>query len=147
MLLYQTTNFRDKFTLKIRKNMIMTSPELTIEGSKTMPTISFKSGKLRIMGRSIPSDSRRLYDPLFHVLYLYSQDPEENTEIEIQLEYLNSDSNRSLMNLLILAEKLHRRGKNVVIKWFYKNNDNVMFDQGHIFKSLIDVPFSFELIN
>jgi Domain of unknown function (DUF1987). len=124
----------------------MTSPELTIEGSKTMPAISFKSGKLQIIGRSIPADSKRLYDPLFHVLYLYSQDPEDVTEIDIQLEYLNSDSNRSLMNLLILAEKLHRRGKKVIIKWFYRNNDNVMFEQGHIFKSLLDVPFCFEII-
>lgn len=125
----------------------MTSPELTIEGSKTMPSITFKSGKLKIIGRSIPPDSKRLYDPLFHVLYLYSQDPEEVTEINIQLEYLNSDSNRSLMNLLILAEKMHRRGKQVVIRWYYKNNDSVMFEQGHIFKSLIEVPFCFEPIN
>jgi hypothetical protein len=125
----------------------MISPELIIEGSKTMPAISFKSGKLRIIGRSIPADSRRLYDPLFQVLYLYSQDPEDVTEINIQLEYLNSDSNRSLMNLLILAEKMCRRGKKVIINWFYKSNDTVMFEQGHIFKSLIEVPFRFELIN
>jgi hypothetical protein len=125
----------------------MVSPELTIEGSKTMPAISFIRGKLRIIGRSIPADSKRLYDTLFHVLYLYSQDPEETTEINIQLEYLNSDSNRSLMNLLILAEKMHRRGKKVIINWFYKNNDSVMFEQGNIFKSLIEVPFCFELIN
>jgi hypothetical protein len=129
------------------KDALMTSPELIIEGSITMPAITFKNGKLRIAGRSIPHDSKRLYDPLFHVLYLYSQDPEEVTEISIQLEYLNSDSNRSLMNLLILAEKLHRRGKKVVINWIYKKTDTSMFEQGHIFKSLIDVPFCFELIN
>jgi hypothetical protein len=50
------------------------------------------------------------------------------------------------MNLLILAEKMHRRGKKVEIKWFYRKNDNVMFEQGHIFKSLLDVPFCFEII-
>ena len=125
----------------------MISPELIIEGTKTMPSISFKSGKLKIVGRSIPTDSKRIYDPLFHVLYLYSQDPEDITEIDIQLEYLNSDSNRALMNLLVLAEKLYRKGKQVVIKWFYNKNDSFMFEQGNIFKSLIEVPFCLELIN
>jgi hypothetical protein len=125
----------------------MISPELTIDGSKTMPAISFRKGKLTISGRSIPSDSKDLYDPLLKVLYSYSLDPEINTEINIHLDYLNSDSNRSLMNLLIIAEKIHRRGCNVVIHWFYKNNDRGMYDQGNIFKSLIEVPFQFEAIN
>ena len=146
-MICQSSNFGDKFTFDMIEEINMKSPELIIEGSKTMPAISFKSGKLKITGRSIPTDSRRLYDPLFHVLYLYSQDPEDVTEFNIQLEYLNSDSNRSLMNLLIIAEKMHRRGKEVIIKWYYKNSDTVMFEQGHIFKSLIDVPFCFELIN
>jgi hypothetical protein len=125
----------------------MISTELTIEGTKTMPTVRFKNGKLQISGRSIPTDSKKLYESLFHVLNIYSQDPAETTEINIQLEYLNSDSNRALMNLLVLAEKLHRKGKNVLIRWFYTDNDPVMYEQGHIFKSLIEVPFCFELIN
>lgn len=125
----------------------MNSPELIIEGSKTMPAITFKKGKLNIVGRSIPIDSGELYELLYNVLYSYSDNPENETEINIQLEYLNSVSNRSLMNVLLLMEKIHNKGKNVVVRWFYKKNDMVMFDQGNIFKSLIEVPFCFETIN
>jgi hypothetical protein len=125
----------------------MISSELKIEGSKTMPAISFRNGKLNIIGRSIPSDSKGLYEPLFKMLFLYSQHPEDSTEINIQLDYLNSDSNRALMNVLLMAEKIYVKGNKVRVRWFYKNNDSVMYDQGNIFKSLIEVPFSFEPIH
>ncbi len=124
----------------------MNSPELIIKGSKTMPAITFSKGKLDIVGRSIPTESRGFYDSLFNVLYTYSNNPENVTEINFQLEYLNSDSNRSILNILLIAEKLYNKGKNVVIRWFYKNNDSFMLDQGNIFKSLIEVPFCFEPI-
>jgi len=122
----------------------MISPELKIEGSKTKPAVTFKNGKLSIEGRSIPHDSRELYEPILQTLFFYSQNPEDITEINIHLEYLNSDSNRALMNVLILVEKIYRKGKDVLIRWYYKNNDIVMYDQGNIFKSLIEAPFKFE---
>jgi hypothetical protein len=125
----------------------MISSELKIEGSKTMPAITFRHGKLNIIGRSIPADSKGLYEPLFKMLFSYSQHPEDSTEINIQLDYLNSDSNRALMNVLLLAEKIYYKGNKVMVRWFYKNNDSAMYDQGNIFKSLIEVPFSFEPIH
>jgi SiaC family regulatory phosphoprotein len=125
----------------------MIAPELKIEGSKTQPAVTFKNGKLNIVGRSIPHDSRELYEPILQTLFFYSQNPEDITEINIHLEYLNSDSNRALMNVLVLVEKIYRKGKDVLIRWYYKNNDIVMYDQGNIFKSLIEVPFKFEPIN
>ena len=125
----------------------MISSELKIEGSKTMPAITFRNGKLNIIGRSIPQDSRGLYEPLFKLLYSYSQHPEDSTEINIQLDYLNSDSNRALMNLLLMVEKIYIKGNKVMVNWYYRNNDSVMYDQGNIFKSLIEVPFTFEPIH
>jgi hypothetical protein len=125
----------------------MISSELKIEGSKTMPAITFRNGKLNIIGRSIPADSQGLYEPLFKLLFSYSKHPEDSTEINIQLDYLNSDSNRALMNLLLVAEKIYDKGNKVLVRWYYKNNDSGMFDQGNIFKSLIEVPFSFEPIH
>jgi hypothetical protein len=123
------------------------SSELKIEGSKTMPAITFRKGKLNIIGRSIPADSQGLYEPLFKILFSYSQHPEDSTEINIHLDYLNSDSNRALMNVLLMVEKIYYKGNKVLVRWYYKINDSVMFDQGNIFKSLIEVPFSFEPIH
>ncbi len=122
----------------------MISPEIKIDGSKTMPAITFINGKLNIVGRSIPHNSREWFEPLFQAMYAYALEPKEITEIDIQLDYLNSDSNRALLNLLMIAEKMYSRGKKVIVRWYYQNNDAVMYDQGSIFKSLVDLPFSFE---
>ena len=121
----------------------MNTTELLIEGSKIKPTVSFQHGRINIVGRAIQQNAGDWFVPLFHALNQYSQNPNEVTEINIQLDYLNSDSNRSLMNILVLAEKIHSRGKKVVIRWYYKKNDTTMFDQGSVFQSLFDVPFSF----
>jgi hypothetical protein len=121
--------------------------EINIQGTKTLPAITFKNGKLNIVGRSIPHDSSEWFSPLLNVMYNYSQHPEKVTEINIHLDYLNSESNRTLMNLLVVAEKIYNSGRNVEIKWYYKSNDSVMFEQGNIFQSLIEIPFKFESIS
>jgi hypothetical protein len=125
----------------------MNVTELNIEGSKIKPSISFRKGKIDIVGRSIQPNAGEWFYPLFQALSQYSSNPHELTEVNIQLDYLNSDSNRSLMNILVLIEKIQSRGKKVIVRWYYKKNDHVMLEQGNIFQSLFEVPFSFETIN
>lgn len=125
----------------------MSVKSLNIEGSKVKPTISFENGKVTIEGRAIHYNAGDWFLPLFQALNSYSSNPNDITEININLDYVNSDSNRSLMNLIVLAEKIHSRGKNVIIRWYYKKNDMVMLDQGNVFKSLCEVPFKFETLN
>jgi hypothetical protein len=127
--------------------MVMLVNELKIEGTKTQPNITFKDGKLNIVGRSIPHDSCEWFAPLLNLMYVYSKNPELVTEINVHLDYLNSESNRTLMNLLVVAEKIYNTGRSVVIRWYYKSNDQVMLEQGNIFQSLIEIPFRFEPIN
>ncbi|HEY9123092.1 MAG TPA: DUF1987 domain-containing protein [Bacteroidales bacterium] len=119
---------------------------LEIEGTKTMPAISFKEGKLDIIGRSIPIDSCEWFAPLLNVMYAYKAKKGEKLEINIQLDFLNSESNRTLLNLLTIAEKIYNEGHAVHVKWYYKPNDPVMFEQGNIFQSLVELPFTFEPI-
>ncbi len=139
--------FEEYFYTIIIKHAAMISPELNMNGSKTMPAITFKNGKLNIIGRSVPCNSKEWFEPLLQALNIYLQNPNEITEININLDYLNSDSNRAIMNILMLAEKMYNGGKKVIIRWHYKNYDSAMYDQGSIFKSLVEVPFSFEPVN
>lgn len=125
----------------------MNLTELNIEGSKIKPSISFRKGKIDIIGRSIQTNAGEWFYPLYQALNQYSSNPNDLTEVNIQLDYLNSDSNRSLMNILVLVEKIQSRGKKVIVRWYYKKNDHVMLEQGSIFQSLFEVPFSFETIN
>ena len=117
---------------------------LEIAGTKTMPTISFKGGKLDIIGRSTPIDSCEWFAPLLNVMHAFKTKKGGKLEINIQLDFLNSESNRTLLNLLNVAEKMYNEGHGVHVKWHYKPNDPVMFEQGNIFQSLVELPFTFE---
>ncbi len=77
------------------------------------------------------------------MFYTYTKAPRENTEVHINLEYMNSTSNRSLLNLLIVAEKLHEENKNVNVYWYYRQEDEIIHEQGKIFEELLNLPFSF----
>jgi hypothetical protein len=108
-----------------------------------MPAITFKNGVLEITGRAVSANSKYVFDPILWELYLYSLKPKDITIINIRLDYLNSESNRALMNILILAEKMVRHGHKVKINWYYEDNDDFMLEQGNVFKAIINVPFQF----
>ncbi|MFW6370573.1 MAG: DUF1987 domain-containing protein [Bacteroidota bacterium] len=117
--------------------------ELHVRPTKTEPLIHLADGVLRIEGRSIPANSVHLYEKVIEMFYTYTKAPRENTEVHINLEYMNSTSNRSLLNLLIVAEKLHEDNKNVNVYWYYRQEDEIIHEQGKIFEELLNLPFSF----
>jgi hypothetical protein len=105
------------------------------------PEISYKPGYIVISGRSIVLEPGILYNSLLDNFHRYISNPLDKTEIHIALDYLNSASNRHLMNFLILAEMLHSQGKKVDVYWYYDPKDDMSHDQGTVFQDLLDLPF------
>ena len=121
--------------------------QLYIKETRFEPLVIFNDGVITIQGRSIPVDSNKLFQPLISSFFHYSKKPNPYTEINIQLEYINSSSNRSLMNLLIIAENMHKKGYNIIVNWYHEPEDELMMDHGNIFKSLLQIPFHIHKIN
>ena len=116
--------------------------ELKIAETQTEPYISFSGGRMEIIGKSIPTDSTKLYTRVIEAFYRYSRNPLDKTEIIIDLEYINSTSCRSLLNLLIVAEHIYKEGFDVAISWYHHELDELMLEQGKIFKELLSLPFN-----
>lgn len=114
---------------------------LDISETQTEPLIRFSNGTLEIKGKSIPTDSMIHYGKLIEVFYKYSHNPEKRTEIRIDLEYINSSSSRSLLNLLIIAEHIYKEGHEVSVTWFHDSSDPLMYEQANVFKELLSLPF------
>jgi hypothetical protein len=105
------------------------------------PKISFEPGHILISGRSIILEPGILYNNLLDKFHKYISAPLDKTEIHIALDYMNSASNRHLMNFLILAEKLFSQGKKVDVFWYFDPSDEMSREQGTIFQDLLDLPF------
>jgi hypothetical protein len=109
--------------------------------------MDLSNGVINIKGRSISHEASEYFVPFIHQFFLYAQSPLEHTEINIQIEMLNSESTRSLMNLFVVAEKIQRRGHEVQINWYYQNEDDITLTQGNVFESLLEIPFKYVKVN
>lgn len=94
-----------------------------------------------ISGRSIPEDSIAFYEPVITWVENYIKNPEALTRINFKIEYINSGSNRFVFSILKLLNEMYGKGKNVVVNWYYEDDDDTLYNLGRDFQGLISVPF------
>lgn len=116
---------------------------MNIEGTPKTPTVSFnqEKGVLTLKGRSIPENSIEFYRPLVEWLDKYSSSPQPKTVMNIQLEYFNTSSSKCLLDLFKKLENMNKAGREVVIEWYYEEDDEDMLEAGEDYQSIINVPF------
>ena len=115
--------------------------DIKIEGTPKTPTVEFNqaSGALLIKGRSIPENSIEFYKPLIDWIGAYAQSPQENTVVSIKLEYFNTSSSKCILDVF---KKLESVGSNVLIKWYYEEDDEDMLEAGEDYDAIINLPFN-----
>lgn len=116
---------------------------ISIEGTPKTPTVSFDAttGKVEIKGRSIPENSIEFYKPLVDWLEEYGKSPKGMTEVHIQLEYFNTSSSKCILDVFKKLESIAKAGNDVVINWYYEEDDEDMLEAGEDYQSIIKVPF------
>ena len=116
-----------------------------VEQSYKTPLINFDgvTGNFEIKGRSIPDNSLKFYEPLLAWLDNYVQNPAPRTNLNLQLDYLNTNSNKSIMDMLQKLEQILKNGKGeIIINWLYEEQDDSMLAVGEDYKSIIKIPFN-----
>ncbi|MFI5204456.1 MAG: DUF1987 domain-containing protein [Flavobacteriales bacterium] len=105
---------------------------LFIEGTEQTPKVDFNhtDGKLLIRGRSLPENAVEFYSPMFSWLDNYVEVAPQRTELSIDLDYLNSISQKMMVEILKSARKLVDLGKDVVVNWYYDEEDEKMLEEG-----------------
>jgi hypothetical protein len=116
---------------------------IQIEGTPKTPTVNFdaNAGKIEVKGRSIPENSIEFYKPLVDWLEQYSSSPKPKTEVNIQLEYFNTSSSKCILDVFKKLESIHKSGHEVLINWFYEEDDEDMLEAGEDYQSIIRIPF------
>ncbi len=114
-----------------------------IEGTLKTPTVKFdgKTGVVEIKGRSIPENSIEFYKPLVDWLEEYAKKPLEKTQVNVQLEYFNTSSSKCILDVFKKLEAIHKSKHDVVINWYYEEDDEDMLEAGEDYESIIRVPF------
>jgi hypothetical protein len=116
---------------------------LIIDPSNTTPTVRFdaNTGVMQLSGRSTPENSVEFYKRLLDWLDEYAQKPCSKTELNIKLEYFNTSSSKCLLDIFKSFNNLHKSGNDVLVKWYYEEEDEDMQEAGEDYSDLLNVPF------
>jgi hypothetical protein len=116
---------------------------IIIEGSPKTPTIRFdaNTGLIEIKGRSIPENSIEFYKPMVDWLEQYSANPAPRTVVNIHLEYFNTSSSKCILDVFKKLEAIHKAKNDVIVNWYYEEDDEDMLEAGEDYESIIRIPF------
>jgi len=116
---------------------------ISIEGTPKTPSVSFdaNTGIIEIKGRSIPENSIEFYRPLVEWLEEYSKEPQKLTTVNIQLEYFNTSSSKCILDVFKKLEAIKKAKNEVIINWYYEEDDEDMLEAGEDYESIIRIPF------
>ncbi len=116
---------------------------IALEGTPKTPTINMDGGTgiVEIKGRSIPENSIEFYRPIVEWLEEYSKEPQQLTTVNIQLEYFNTSSSKCILDVFKKLEAIKKARNEVVINWYYEEDDEDMLEAGEDYESIIRIPF------
>ncbi len=114
-----------------------------IERTPKTPLVKFDSekGVIEVKGRSIPENSIEFYKPLVDWLEHYAKQPLKLTRVDVQLEYFNTSSSKCILDVFKKLESIHKAKNDVLINWYYEEDDEDMLEAGEDYESIIRVPF------
>ncbi len=122
---------------------------MIIEGSERSPYVHFDSerGVLEIKGKSIPENPTGFYQQLLDWVDNYIQHPQPQTYVYIALEYFNTSSAKSILDLFKKLDQVHSAGKSAVdTHWVYESDDIDMLEAGQDYQRMLDLPMQLKAI-
>lgn len=122
-----------------------TMEQLLVESTPHTPYISFDplAGVMEIKGRSIPEQADDFWLPVLNWFETYIQMPAERTIFKIDLEYFNISSSKRILFLLYKLNNLAKSPGVVKVEWYYREDDEDMYEVGNDYAYMVKVPFEF----
>ena len=117
----------------------------TLNATETTPSVDFnpETGKLIIEGNSIPNDAEEFFNPILSWLEEYVSSTRVKTTLVIKLHYFNVSSSKRILYMFYKLNELLKLNKPVVIKWYYSEDEDEMFEVGQDFAFMVNIPFHF----
>jgi len=120
-----------------------------IKQTKYTPLILFDADNhtLEIRGESYPEDTSIFYTPVFRWLetYLAEFSGKQTITLNMEMIYYNSNSSRSLMNILDMLQDASMDGKKIVINWYYHKDNEMALENGEEFREDLE-SLTFNLV-
>ncbi len=97
-------------------------------------------------GRSIPSNAEEFYKPVFNWLDTYFEKPNNLTVFEFKFEHINTASSHQIFKVLRKIKDYCSKYQ-IIIKWYYKKEDEDMLAIAVRFRELLDLKMELRILN
>ena len=116
---------------------------INIEATDETPKVILNSGEGMFLfeGKSLPEDVTVFYDPILEWIAKYGESPNEKTVVLFKMDYFNTASSKMVLDILMAFEEIHEEHENVLIEWYYQEDDEDMEEAGDEFSDIVEVPF------
>lgn len=116
---------------------------IKLKGTDDTPAIILdkENGIFEISGRSLPEDVTTFFEPVLNWLDDYQEEANDLTVFAFKLVYFNTASSKLILDILMKLEEMHENGKEVLIKWFFPDDDEDMEEAGEEYADIVDIPF------
>ncbi|MCF6366461.1 MAG: DUF1987 domain-containing protein [Bacteroidales bacterium] len=98
----------------------------------------------QISGRSIVENAHEFYAPILSWLKEYFKNPNNSTELVLNLDYLNSSSSLQIMKMIFLFEHNKNDSINLKITWKYDSEDEMSKERGEELMHSTSIKFELE---
>ncbi len=116
------------------------------ESTKSTPLVDFnaESRMLMIKGQSYPENSFKFYEPILQwVDDFFAMDRDSRLiSLEVSLPYINTSSSKCILMLLEKLEEAKGNGKNIVVNWYYDQDNVSEMECAQDFKEFVELEFN-----
>ncbi len=85
-----------------------------------------KNDEFVIRGDILPEDSFDFFKPIFEWFQDYSENPKEETVLELSFSIINTSSTRRIISLLKVLEEIVKKGKKLKVVFVHLPEDELM---------------------
>jgi len=97
---------------------------------------------LKLTGNTISKEnSFEFYNPILIWLDEYVATPVEKTVIKVNLEIFNTSSSKYILEIFKKMKALHVEKKDIVVEWYYDEDDEEMMETGEDYEDVTGLPF------
>jgi len=115
---------------------------LMLDGTGDTPKVILnkKTGVFEISGRSLPAKAAAFYSPVLTWVKKYGTDPNPSTNFVFKLEYINTASSKTILDVLYALEDI----QGAKVFWYFPQGDETMEETGEELAELVEIPFEFK---
>lgn len=120
---------------------------LIIQSTFNTPNVrlNHRTNKFMIQGASLPENIRDFYNPIIEWFQHYMANPNPETIIELDFNYLNTASSKMMTDILRMLDEYHTKGIAIKIHWYYDLEDAEIKEFGEDLEEFFGIPFDFVL--